>query len=123
VRELRNLVERAVAFAGARGAPQAGLPDRAAHAPTAGRTEPNAPSQAADMLVVAVDETVPLKSARKQMVDDFERRYLQRLLERHSGNVSAAARAAGLDRMTVYKMRNRLDLANPPADDCGHGSQ
>jgi len=112
VRELRNLVERVVALAGTRGEAMAVLPDRSAPGP-ASREEPHVDSPDAEVFVVTVDETIPLKRARKQMNDEFERRYLERLLARHGGNVSAAARAAGLDRMTVYKMLNRLDLVNP----------
>ena len=112
VRELRNLVERAVALAGSGREPQVVLADRAA-AGVSGAEALRSPSPGADFLVMVVDESVPLKSARKQLVDEFDRRYLRRLLARHGGNVSAAARAAGLDRMTVYKMLNRLDLTNP----------
>jgi len=35
------------------------------------------------------------------------------LLEQHGGNISAAARAAGIDRMSIHKMLHRLGLANP----------
>jgi transcriptional regulator with GAF, ATPase, and Fis domain len=120
VRELRNLIERVVALAGARGDPRLILPDELPPVQS-GNAGTSAPSPAAEMLVVAVDETVPLKRARKQMGDEFDRRYLRRLLVRHKGNVSAAARAAGLDRMTVYKMLNRLDLTNPRDRGRGRG--
>ncbi len=112
VRELRNVVERALAIAGTGSEPRLSFGD---HEPSesADAGAPPSPASGADMLVVAVDENVPLKSARKQLVDEFERRYLRRVLLRHGGNVSAAARTAGLDRMTVYKMLNRLDLSNP----------
>jgi DNA-binding NtrC family response regulator len=36
--------------------------------------------------------------ARAQYVGDFEKRYVSWLMEKHSGNISAAARSAGMDR-------------------------
>ncbi len=112
VRELRNLVERAVALAGSHRGPHLVVADPPAPG-SSGLAAQRPPSPGADFLVVSVDESIPFKSARRQLVDEFERRYLRKLLVRHGGNVSAAARAAGLDRMTVYKMLNRLDLPNP----------
>ncbi|HEY5927086.1 MAG TPA: helix-turn-helix domain-containing protein, partial [Kofleriaceae bacterium] len=41
---------------------------------------------------------------------EFDRRYLQALLEAHDNNISAAARAAGIERMSIYKMIRRLGL-------------
>jgi transcriptional regulator of acetoin/glycerol metabolism len=46
-------------------------------------------------------------------VTEFERRYISALLEVHNGNISAAARAAGIDRMSIHKMLHRLGLDNP----------
>ena len=43
-------------------------------------------------------------------VDEFYRRYLEALLEAHDNNISAAARAAGIERMSIYKMIRRLGL-------------
>ena len=50
------------------------------------------------------------------MVSEFERRYISKLLAYHDGNISAAARAAGIDRMSIHKMLHRLGLANPGRD-------
>jgi two-component system, NtrC family, response regulator GlrR len=47
----------------------------------------------------ALDASRPFRAAR----DDFERAYFEDLLRRHAGNVSAAARAAGMDRPTLYR--------------------
>ena len=87
VRELRNAVERAVL-----------LP----HQP-----EPVHPAGAAP----AIDLSIPFKDAKQALVDDFDRRYLEALLEAHQGNISAAARTARLDRMSIYKMMQRLGIA------------
>ena len=63
--------------------------------------------------------TTPFKIAKQQLVDEFDRRYLETLLELHDHNISAAARAAGIDRMSIYKMMRRLGLseAAEPAEE------
>jgi len=92
VRELRNAVERAVLL-------------------------PNHPSVAIEAPLkkdgesfAAIDIDVPFKVAKQKLVDEFDRRYLKELLEAHDGNISAAARAAGIERMSIYKMIRRLGL-------------
>ncbi|HYU15399.1 MAG TPA: sigma 54-interacting transcriptional regulator [Candidatus Acidoferrum sp.] len=57
-----------------------------------------------------VDAAVPYRIAKQRLVAAFDARYLRQLLRRHGGNVSRAARAAGLDRMTVHKMLQRVGL-------------
>jgi transcriptional regulator with GAF, ATPase, and Fis domain len=57
-----------------------------------------------------IDLEVPFRIAKQRVVDTFERRYLTALMEAHANNVSAAARAAGLDRMSIYKAMSRLGL-------------
>ncbi len=57
-----------------------------------------------------IDVSVPFKQAKKQVVDELERRYITELIDAHDGNISAAARAADVDRMTIYKMMHRAGL-------------
>jgi len=102
VRELRNAVERAVL-----------LPNH----PTLGfEAPPKKESQFGE-----VDIDVPFKVAKQKLVDEFDRKYLEALLEAHDNNISAAARAAGIERMSIYKMIRRLGLdkteARPGDDD------
>jgi two-component system, NtrC family, response regulator GlrR len=89
VRELRNYLERGLAL-GAWG-----------HS-----AESSLPSLDAPL----VDASLPLREARLRWTASFERSYLQQLLERHQGNVSAAARAAGIDRMYFYRLLWRHEL-------------
>src|SRR5262249_6644819 len=119
VRELRNVIERAVLLAES--------PDEAAlrRAPApAQRVEPSitvTPSQTATssdaMMTVPVDVGTPFKLAKQNVISEFERKYISRLLAQYDGNISAAARAAGIDRMSIHKMLHRLGLANPGRDD------
>jgi DNA-binding NtrC family response regulator len=91
VRELRNYVERAVVLETAE--------------PTSWRPPPPAPEQVPAQGELNLD--VPFKTAKDQMVLDFERRYLAALLQWSGGNVSQAARKAGLDRMYLHRLIQR----------------
>jgi DNA-binding NtrC family response regulator len=50
---------------------------------------------------------LPWKEAREQYLAQFERSYATAVLTRCCGNVSAAAREAGVDRKTFYTLLNR----------------
>lgn len=50
---------------------------------------------------------LPWKDAREQYLASFESSYAQAVLARCGGNVSAAAREAGVDRKTFYTLLNR----------------
>ncbi len=88
VRQLRNAVERAVTLGSFAPQPR----------PTGSPAGPT------------IDLSVPFRDAKQRLVDDFDRAYIGALLARHAGNVSAAARAAGIDRMSIYKAMARLGL-------------
>jgi DNA-binding NtrC family response regulator len=89
VRELRNAVERATVMGS--------LPD--AH-----------PAHADPARLLDIDLSVPFKVAKGRLVDEFDRRYVTALLDAHDWNIASAARAAGVDRMSIYKMLDRLDI-------------
>lgn len=58
-------------------------------------------------------ETGPIalyKEAKRTMVDEFERGYLQRLMARTDGNLSRAALAAGLERHNLRELLKKHDL-------------
>jgi DNA-binding NtrC family response regulator len=99
VRELRNAVERALL-----------LPNH----PTGGF---EAPPKKSEEGFAHVDIDVPFKVAKQKLVDEFDRKYLAALLEAHDGNISAAARAAGIERMSIYKMIRRLGLDKKDGDE------
>jgi len=86
VRELRNLVEAAVAM---------GVP------PTV--DGPVVHGSAGDDRF-STDVTLPYKAARGRLLDGFEARYVEALLERADGNVSAAARLAQMTRSHLSEL-------------------
>ncbi len=60
----------------------------------------------------ASDVPSTFQDARQRVLDAFEREYVRALLERHEGNVSAAAREAGLARSAFYRLLGRHQLAS-----------
>ncbi|MDQ3369194.1 MAG: sigma 54-interacting transcriptional regulator [Myxococcota bacterium] len=103
VRELRNVITRAVALAG---------PDDDFQSlpfvlrPTA--AAPEAQTARADR---------PFHEAKDALVARFEREYLTDLVLRAGGNVSEAARIAGLERKFLYKLLERAGLRQRAAAD------
>src|SRR5690606_18794534 len=59
---------------------------------------------------VAVDIDQPFHEAKERAIEAFERAYLGALLERHDGNISEAARHAGIDRKTVHRLLKKYDM-------------
>jgi DNA-binding NtrC family response regulator len=86
VRELRNYLERCLVF-------EEPLP----------LGEPLPPAAGAR----AVDPSLPYSEARRQALDAFERDYVRALLDLHGGRVATAARAAGIDRVYLYRLLRR----------------
>ena len=125
VRELRNVIERAVLLSET---PVTEAAFRRSYVPSADTADepktdrskevrpPGATTGRENVLVMDVDTDIPFKLAKQHLVTEFERRYISELLEKHDGNISAAARAAGIDRMSIHKMLNRLGLDNPGRD-------
>jgi transcriptional regulator of acetoin/glycerol metabolism len=48
-------------------------------------------------------------SARKSVIAQFESRYVRWLVRKTRGNISEAARVAGIERATLYRLLRRLD--------------
>jgi transcriptional regulator of acetoin/glycerol metabolism len=53
---------------------------------------------------------LPLKEAKDQWMGVLEASYLRDLLERHGGNISAAAKDAGIDRKTFHRLITKHGL-------------
>jgi transcriptional regulator with PAS, ATPase and Fis domain len=58
----------------------------------------------------AIDVAEPLRVVRERWLRHVERRYLEQLLVIHRNNVSAAARAAGIDRVHLHRLLARVGL-------------
>lgn len=97
VRELRNVVERHALL---------GLNDRDG---LFDGTTPETRGMRAELW------TMGFHDARRALLDEFEKNYLTRILERAGGVVSKAAEMAGLARPSFYRMIDRLGIK--PKDD------
>ena len=64
---------------------------------------------AADVIQSVIDQQVAFPQARSKVMREFERRFLQAILERHGGNVSQASRASGIQRRFFYVLRSRQE--------------
>ena len=113
VRELRNLIERAVVLARGERIELGDLPGEVANA--AGGPAPThpAPPTAANADGGGVRLTLPPGLPREEALRIAEGEYLRTLLRDHAGNVSAAARHAGMSRQGLHKLlkQHRLDAA------------
>ena len=105
VRELQNVVERACALADTATVTLRDLPDYVLH-PGAG---PVAATTAAGTAPVSTGG-LPLHEAREQWMRTFEGAYLRDLLEAHGGNISAAAKTAGIDRKTFHRLVSKYQI-------------
>ena len=99
VRELENVIERAVLLSPAGAVAASSLP------PTLFK------GYQADVDGGTSDASMPFKEAKSLAMTDFERRYVSTLLEQHGGNISRAARQAGLDRSNFKKILRRYDIS------------
>lgn len=102
VRELRNFVERRVITDEFDAQPE----------PAPSREEEPGASTASTKVV---EET--FRAGKDRIVSEFERRYLKALFEWSGGNVSRAARKAGLDRMYLHRLLQRHGIKRDAALD------
>jgi len=52
----------------------------------------------------------PIREAREAWVEQLEREYVIRLLDRHRRNIPEAASAAGVDRTYLYRLLRKHQL-------------
>lgn len=100
VRELQNAIEHAVVFLepGAQMGPE--------DIPSIKDARPVQTTMPLDF--EWMDE--PYHEARDRVTAEFERRYLMWIVNRANGNMSKAARIAGIDRTTIYRLMEKHDL-------------
>ncbi|HEX7671915.1 MAG TPA: sigma 54-interacting transcriptional regulator [Polyangiaceae bacterium] len=108
VRELRNTVARHLALGELASLPFLPRSDPEGDAaPSSSSPSSSDGRELAQIVEQALDG--PLGEARQRVVEEFERRYIQRILGRHGGNVTRAAESAGIARryFQVLKARAR----------------
>jgi DNA-binding NtrC family response regulator len=101
VREISNVIERAVSFVDGDSISKSHL-DFIFAEMAAGeeRTE----------RMMAVDVDKPFKDAKQHIVEEFEKEYLTGLLQKHHYNLSKAAREAKIDRKHLRNLLKKYDI-------------
>jgi DNA-binding NtrC family response regulator len=95
VRQLRNAVARTLALGGAE---TSALEFSSSSSQT---------SLGRDLVDAVLGERLPLPVARERVVEEFERRYIEDILERHGGNVTRAAKDSGIALRYFQLLRKR----------------
>ncbi len=103
IRELRNVVERAVAIPDEDPLSMRPMSPPSADVAGAASAE-SARASTTGESSESVDINVPFKQAKQALIDGFERRYISALLKAARNNVSEAARRAQIDRMYLHKL-------------------
>jgi DNA-binding NtrC family response regulator len=101
VRELQNVVERVVSMC---------LPGQEIH-PEDLPEELTMRRASNGRTVPAYSADLPFHDAKNDAITVFEKEYLSDLLRRHNGNISQAARTAGIDRKTIHRMLTKYEIA------------
>lgn len=71
---------------------------------------PLVPATAGPASPISVDPTRGFTEAKQIVIECFERDYLRALIQRHSDNVSKAARAAGMNRAHLHRLLSRYGI-------------
>jgi DNA-binding NtrC family response regulator len=95
IRELRNVIERAVVLCDNNTVRARDLPDYLRKQARLGKE---------------IHAALGYKAAREQWLESQGRSYLTLLLRRHNGNISAMAREAQISRKSVYEMLRRFEI-------------
>jgi len=109
IRELKNTIERGASLADGM---ELGVPDLL---PGSQKTPPvivqggNAEQW--------VTEGLPFKEAKQRILDVFEAAYLKALLDKHDGNVTRSAQAAGLTRYHLRELAKKYGVRDIPGDE------
>ena len=108
VRELQNVMERVVSLAWDGEMAAEVLPSRLEPVAT-GAHGSNGSGTHRSMVGVPIADR-PFHEAKAEAISEFERAYLRDLLVQHHGNISQAARRAGIDRKTIHRMLVKYEI-------------
>jgi DNA-binding NtrC family response regulator len=106
VRELQNVIEHVAVLA------EPGAEIGADELPL--RDEPHATTHASRDALIESVMGESYHPARERVIAQFETHYLHWLIARAGGNMSEAARIAGVDRTTLYRLMERHGLQRQP---------
>ena len=106
VRELQNVIEHIAVLA------EPGVAIRAEDLPLHHESGNSPEAGQRDYLTPMVDECY--HPARDRVIAQFETKYLEWLIKRGGGNMSEAARIAGVDRTTLYRLMERHGVRRQP---------
>src|SRR5690349_5584000 len=109
VRELQNVIEHVAVVV----EPGAEIRPVDLHL-TGDSTQADTGSNTASLISTLLEESY--HAARDRVIAQFERQYLTWLVNRAGGNMSKAARIAGVDRTTLYRLMERHGLQRSPTD-------
>lgn len=104
VRELRNTIERAVLLSAVR--PGSALLVDGLSEPSAG----GGPTSGAREPAEAFDPSLSFQQQKERYIEAREKAYVRWILDQHDGNVSAAARAAKMDRKYLHRLAKKHEL-------------
>ncbi len=104
VRELQNVIEHVAVVV------EPGTEIRAEDLHLAGDAAPAAETGGGPASLISTLLQESYHMARERVIGQFERQYLTWLVSRAGGNVSKAARVAGVDRTTLYRLMERHGL-------------
>src|SRR5213593_2031599 len=106
VRELQNVIEHVAVLT------EPGAVIRPEDLPLTAEARPAVSTNPASLISTLLEESYHV--AREQVIAQFEMQYLTWLLSRAGGNLSKAARIAGVDRTTLYRLMERHGLQRSP---------
>jgi len=107
VRELQNVIEHVAVVT----EPGAEIQPEDLH--LVAEEQPAADANPASLVSTLLNESY--HAARDRVITQFERQYLTWLVNRVGGNMSKAARIAGVDRTTLYRLMGRHGLQRSPS--------
>ncbi|MBS1984396.1 MAG: sigma-54-dependent Fis family transcriptional regulator [Bdellovibrionales bacterium] len=111
IRELNNWIERAAILGlhDEKGFVTEGLGQGVGASSAGTASASNAPGNLLS-LVPNVDESDDLKTLRTKVLDEFDKRWIEKALDENAGNVSAAAKVLGIDRKNLARRIKDLNL-------------
>lgn len=111
VRELQNVIEHAAVLL----EPEQVVQPDDIPLYEAGGGDPGA----VEALATAAGANEPYHLAKDRVVAQFEKEYLSALVTRATGNMSKAARLAGVDRTTLYRLMEKHRLVRASSEEAG----